>query len=50
MKLDDIDNIITRTTAPNMVFVSGGFTCKIAALCFYLSLKYVDCFELRNLP
>ena len=31
-------------------FASGGVTCKLEALCFYLSVVQVDSFVLRNPP
>jgi len=39
-----------RTPAHNTGFASGGVTCKLGALCFYLSSVLVDSFVLRNLP
>ena len=38
-----------RLTA-NTGFASGGVTCKLGALCFYLSVVLVDSFVLRNPP
>ena len=32
----------------NTGFASGGVTCKLGALCFYLSLVQVDSFVLRK--
>ncbi|GCD78985.1 hypothetical protein DES35_101809 [Schleiferia thermophila] len=34
----------------NTGFASGGVTCKLGALCFYLSSVLVDSFVLRNPP
>jgi hypothetical protein len=39
-----------RKTATNTGFASGGVTCKLGALCFYLSSVLVDSFVLRNPP
>ncbi|MFA7650663.1 MAG: hypothetical protein WCY06_10085 [Flavobacteriaceae bacterium] len=39
-----------RNTAYNTGFASGGVTCKLGALCFYLSSVLVDSFVLRNPP
>src|SRR5690606_23418945 len=41
---------MTRTPATNTGFASGGVTCKLGALCFYLSSVLVDSFVLRNPP
>jgi hypothetical protein len=37
-------------TAANTGFASGGVTCKLEALCFYLSSVLVDSFVLLNPP
>ncbi len=39
-----------RKTAYNTGFASGGVTCKLGTLCFYLSSVLVDSFVLRNPP
>ena len=39
-----------RKTPYNTGFASGGVTCKLGALCFYLSSVLVDSFVLRNPP
>ncbi|MEJ5317674.1 MAG: hypothetical protein WHS63_11745, partial [Tenuifilum sp.] len=39
-----------HTTATNTGFASGGLTCKLGALYFYLSSVLVDSFVLRNPP
>jgi hypothetical protein len=38
------------STGANTGFASGGVTCKLGALCFYLSSVLVDSFVLRNPP
>ena len=40
----------SRTPATNTGFASGGVTCKLGALYFYLSSVLVDSFVLRNPP
>ena len=40
----------TKTTTANTGFASGGVTCKLGALYFYLSSVLVDSFMLRNPP
>ena len=40
----------TRSPAHNTGFASGGLTCKLGALCFYLSSVLADSFVLRNPP
>lgn len=44
------DNRIEKRAATNTGFASGGVTCKLGALCFYLSSVLVDSFVLRNPP
>ncbi len=39
-----------RSPAGNTGFASGGLTCKLGALCFYLSSVQVESFVLRNPP
>ena len=39
-----------RRAATNTGFASGGLTCKLGALCFYLSSVKADSFVLRNPP
>ena len=39
-----------RKAAANTGFASGGVTCKLGALCFYLSIVLVDSLVLRNPP
>ncbi|KHJ37516.1 hypothetical protein PBAC_23600 [Pedobacter glucosidilyticus] len=39
-----------RKAAYNTGFASGGVTCNLGALCFYLSVVLVDSFVLRNPP
>jgi len=39
-----------KITAANTGFASGEVTCKLGALCFYLSSVQVDSFVLRNPP
>jgi len=41
---------LTIRAAGNTGFASGGVTCKLGALCFYLSVVLVDSFVLRNPP
>src|SRR5690606_29237844 len=43
-------NEMNRKTPYNTGFASGGVTCKLRALCFYLSVVLVDSFVLRNPP
>jgi hypothetical protein len=45
-----LNQIQTRKAATNTGFASGGVTCKLGALCFYLSSVLVDSFVLRNPP
>ena len=40
------NNLATANTG----FASGGLTCKLGALCFYLRSVLVDSFVLRNPP
>jgi len=39
-----------KTPAGNTGFASGGVTCELGVLCFYLSSVLVDSFVLRNPP
>ena len=41
---------MTKKATHNTGFASGGLTCKLGALCFYLSSVLVDSFVLRNPP
>ena len=41
---------MTRNTAGNTGFASGGVTLNLRALCFYSSLVLIDSFVLRNSP
>ncbi|SNV36916.1 Uncharacterised protein [Chryseobacterium taklimakanense] len=41
---------MNRKTGANTGFASGGVTCNLRALCFYLSSVLVDSFVLRNPP
>ncbi len=41
---------MTKKTGYNTGFASGGVTCKLGALCFYLSVVQVDSFMLQNPP
>ncbi len=40
--------MVTKTTPYNTGFASGGVTCKLGALCFYLSFFLVNGEVLRN--
>lgn len=37
-----------RKTAANTSFATGGLTCKIGVLCFYLSSMFLDIFIIQN--
>ncbi len=39
-----------RKPTANTGFASGGLTCKLEALCFYLAFVQVESFVLRNPP
>jgi len=39
-----------RIATANTGFASDGVTCKLGALCFYLSVVLADSFVLRNMP
>lgn len=39
-----------KSPAANTGFASGGVTCKLGALCFYLCSVQVESFVLRNPP
>ncbi|RYF19521.1 MAG: hypothetical protein EOO42_14215 [Flavobacteriales bacterium] len=46
----DITLTTERKTPYNTGFASGGLTCKLGALCFYLSSVLADSFVLRSPP
>jgi hypothetical protein len=50
MKAPTLGDFRQESRTGNTGFASGGVTCKLGALCFYLSSVLVDSFVLRNPP